>query len=266
MLSILIIDYVAKEIIMKQITYLLWTGILASALLVMASVSACAQEPADNQNNNGFTNHGGIISSMLQDPPPSSLIFPYEENYFVITQTDSLNREALADKSWVNDARDQEIEYQISIATPLYRGLAGSNSVLVSSFTLESWWQACNDKISSPFRENNYQPKLFLGWAMDCNIGGWALREAEVGYCHQSNGQSGASSHGWNRIYTRFMAEKDNWQIELEPWFLLGTPKENPDITKYLGYYRLKINYHPGNNLITLQGHYIGTPDTAMPN
>lgn len=127
------------------------------------------------------------------------------------------------------------------------------------SYTQCSWWQVFNNKISSPFRETNYEPQLFLAWAKDRPIaGGWLLKEVETGLNHHSNGRSNSASRGWNRAYLRLMAEKDSWQVELKPWVLIGesTPVNNPEIFKYIGYYRLKVNYHRGNNLFSIRGHY----------
>ena len=41
------------------------------------------------------------------------------------------------------------------------------------------------------------------------------------------------------------MAENGNWLVEVKPWYVVGNTDDNPDITKYMGYYQLKIGYHP---------------------
>ncbi len=51
-------------------------------------------------------------------------------------------------------------------------------------------WQLSNSKESSPFRETNYEPQLFLGFATDYRFAGWTLRDVEMGYNHDSNGRS----------------------------------------------------------------------------
>lgn len=65
-----------------------------------------------------------------------------------------------------------------------------------------------------------------------------------MGYNHDSNGRSDPTSRSWNRLYTRLMAENGNWLVEVKPWYVIGSTDDNPDITKYMGYYQLKIGYH----------------------
>jgi outer membrane phospholipase A len=40
------------------------------------------------------------------------------------------------------------------------------------------------------------------------------------------------------------MAENGNWLVEVKPWYVIGSTDDNPDITKYMGYYQLKLGYH----------------------
>ncbi len=238
---------------MSRTIAILWTILT----MVLMPVFAYASGPQDYEGNGQSSPQGGLIANLLQESGTAFGYF-YEDNYFLFTATNDLNREALADDPWATGARDMEIKYQISLALPISRGLAGDNSVLGVSYTQCSWWQALNPEISSPFRETNYEPQLFLGWATDYSIAGWSLQEVEVGLNHQSNGRSGSASRGWNRGYLRLMAQKDNWQIDLKPWFLIGEPDPvtNPNITKYLGYYRLKISHSIGKSLICLKGRY----------
>jgi len=225
--------------------------------LILTLVLVYTQEQQVNGYYDQSAPQRGIIDCLLQDNESSLGLYPYEDNYFLFTQTNSLNREAI-DEPWADGARDMEIKYQFSLALPITRGLAGDNSVLGVSYTQRSWWQALNSDISSPFRENNYEPQIFLAWATDCDLTGWLLEEVEVGLNHQSNGRSNSGSRGWNRGYLRLMAQKGNWQVDLKPWFLVGEPDPvtNPDITKYLGYYRIKVDYRRGNSLFTIRGRY----------
>lgn len=231
---------------------------LTLILLLFWQVSVSAQSAPDNGSLGTSITQDGIIFNLLQKAEHFQVLYPYEESYFLFTSTNQLNRESIAAYPWADGAKDQEIEYQISLAIPLLREPAGDNSVLAISYTQRSWWQAFSNEISSPFRETNYEPQLFLAWAMDYPIGGWSLREIEIGLNHQSNGRANPTSRGWNRGYARVMATKDNWQIELKPWLVIGPidSSNNPDITKYLGYYRLKISHRWKDSLVTLQGHY----------
>ncbi len=69
-----------------------------------------------------------------------------------------------------------------------------------------------------------------------------------------SNGRSDPTSRSWNRLYTRLMAENGNWLVEVKPWYVVGNTDDNPDITKYMGYYQLKIGYHLGDAVLSAKG------------
>lgn len=128
--------------------------------------------------------------------------------------------------------------------------------MLGASYTQKSWWQLSNSGESSPFRETNYEPQLFLGFATDYEFAGWTLRDIEVGFNHDSNGRSDPTSRSWNRAYTRLMAQNGNWMAEVKPWFVVGDTDDNPDITKYMGYYQLKIGYQLGDAVLSAKGQY----------
>lgn len=199
---------------------------------------------------------GSIIANMLQEHDNPFTLYPYDTNYLIYTQTSDLNKEAIASYDWAENARKDEVKFQLSLAFPLWRGILGPNSVLGASYTQKSWWQLSNSEESSPFRETNYEPQLFLGFATDYRFAGWTLRDVEMGYNHDSNGRSDPTSRSWNRLYTRLMAENGNWLVEVKPWYVVGNTDDNPDITKYMGYYQLKIGYHLGDAVLSAKGQY----------
>ncbi|KLU17780.1 phospholipase A, partial [Proteus mirabilis] len=133
---------------------------------------------------------GSIISGLLQEYDSPFVLYPYESNYIIYTDTSDMNKEAIQSYDWGNKAKKDEVKFQLSLAFPLWRGIAGENSVLAASYTQRSWWQLSNKKESAPFRETNYEPQLFLGWATDYKFAGWTLREIETGFNHESNGRS----------------------------------------------------------------------------
>ncbi|STV85170.1 phospholipase A1 [Klebsiella pneumoniae] len=189
---------------------------------------------------------GSIIANLLQDHDNPFLLYPYESNYLLYTWTSDLNKEAIRSYDWAENARKDEVKFQLSLAFPLWRGILGDNSLLGASYTQKSWWQLSNSKESAPFRETNYEPQLFLGFATDYQFAGWTLRDIEMGYNHDSNGRSDPTSRSWNRLYARLMAQNGNWLVEVKPWYVVGNTDDNPDITKYMGYYRLKVGYQLG--------------------
>jgi outer membrane phospholipase A len=41
-----------------------------------------------------------------------------------------------------------------------------------------------------------------------------------------------------------------------EALYVVGSTNDNPDITKYMGYYRLKVGYQLGDAILSAQGQY----------
>ncbi len=215
----------------------------------MLPMAVYAQEATVKEVHDAPAVRGSIIANMLQEHDNPFTLYPYDTNYLIYTQTSDLNKEAIASYDWAENARKDEVKFQLSLAFPLWRGILGPNSVLGASYTQKSWWQLSNSEESSPFRETNYEPQLFLGFATDYRFAGWTLRDVEMGYNHDSNGRSDPTSRSWNRLYTRLMAENGNWLVEVKPWYVVGNTDDNPDITKYMGYYQLKIGYHLGDRV-----------------
>ncbi|HEY0210286.1 phospholipase A [Acerihabitans sp.] len=228
----------------------------AAVLFLGSSTFVSAQEATVVKVHDAPAVRGSIIANMLQEHDNAFVLYPYESNYVMYTYTSDINKEAIKSYDWADNARRDELDFQLSLGFPLWRGIAGDNSVLGASYTQHSFWQISNTAESSPFRETNYEPQLFLGWATDYDFAGWTLRDVEVGVNHQSNGRSDPTSRSWDRAYTRLMAQNGNWQVEVKPWFTFGNTNDNPDITKYLGYYRLKIGYAWGESVFSVESHY----------
>lgn len=230
---------------------------LAGLLAVPAAVQA--EEATIKQVHDKPQVKGSIIANMLVEHDNPFTLYPYDTNYLLYTETSDVNKEAIQSYSWADDARKDEVKFQLSLAFPIIRGIAGDNSVLGMSYTQRSWWQAFNRSASSPFRETNYEPQLFVGWATDYQWGDWTLRDIETGFNHQSNGRSDPTSRSWNRIYARLMAQNGNFQAQIKPWYRIpesSSKDDNPDITKYMGYYEAQVGYEWGESVFTAKGHY----------
>lgn len=227
-------------------------------LLVAATLPfyACAQEAAPEKAHTIPAVRGSIIANMLQEHDNPFTLYPYESNYLLYTYTSNMNKEAIQSYSWSDNARKDEVKFQLSLGFPLWRGILGDNSLLGASYTQKSWWQLSNTGESAPFRETNYEPQLFLGFATNYQLGDWTLRDVELGYNHQSNGRSDPTSRSWNRLYTRLMAQNGNLLVEVKPWYVIGGTSDNSDITKYMGYYQLKVGYQLGEAVLSAKGQY----------
>lgn len=226
--------------------------ILAALLLLPAMSYAREYTPAPTPPV-----RGSVIANMLQRYNVPFVLYPYETNYLLYTWTSDINKESISAYRWGDKARKDEVKFQLSLAFPIWRNIFGKGTLLGASYTQRSWWQLSNSHQSSPFRETNYEPQIFLGWATNYTFAGWTLRDVEVGYNHQSNGRSDPTSRSWNRLYARMMAQRGNWQVEVKPWIKLhDSTEDNPDITDYVGHYRLKVGYAVGKHQFSAQGHY----------
>lgn len=182
------------------------------------------------------------------------VITPHRMNYILpVTYTNDVNEDAYAKTGWEDSLKDVEAKFQISFKVPLnYDSMFIEGDGLFFGITLKSWWQVYADDISSPFRETNYRPEMFYfaptPWTpLDGNT--WAA----FGIEHESNGRSQDLSRSWNRIYTEFVFEKNNFALSLRPWWRLPedekeTPEsadgdDNPDIEDYMGHFELASAY-----------------------
>lgn len=231
-------------------------GLLASAILFPTLV--LAQEAMVKVLHDRPAVKGSIIANMLEKHDNPFVLLPYESNYLLYTDTSDINKEAIESYNWDKTKHD-EVKFQLSLAFPLWRGILGENSVLGASYIQKSWWQLSNRSASSPFRETDYEPQVFLGWATDPSLGGWTLRDVETGVSHQSNGRADPTSRSWNRVYARLMAENGNCLVKVKLWYRIPENEnndDNPDITKYMGYYRLTVGYQWGENIFSVKSQY----------
>nr|VUD31324.1 phospholipase A1 [Raoultella sp. NCTC 9187] len=146
--------------------------------LVALPAGVLAQDaPINHQIHDTPAVRGSIIANLLQDHDNPFLLYPYESNYCSIRGAAISTRKAISSYDWAENARKDEVKFQLSLAFPLWRGILGDNSLLGASYTQKSWWQLSNSKESAPFRETNYEPQLFLGFATDYRLAGWTLRD-----------------------------------------------------------------------------------------
>lgn len=57
---------------------------------------------------------GSIIANLLRDHDNPFLLYPYESNYLLYTWTSDLNKEAIRSYDWAENARKDEVKFQLS--------------------------------------------------------------------------------------------------------------------------------------------------------
>jgi phospholipase A1 len=186
---------------------------------------------------------------------PFSLL-PHKSNYLMpVSYVDgiasTLNRDGVSAPS-----DNLEAKFQLSLKTPLWSKIYQDNGYLFFAFTQQAYWQTYNSEVSSPFRENNYEPELILMLPHYRNYEEAASRIISLSLSHQSNGRAGDLSRSWNRLKLSWVTSIGNVFINFEPWYrfneqaktTIDDPKgdDNPDITKYMGWFELSAAYKQG--------------------
>jgi phospholipase A1 len=167
-------------------------------------------------------------------------IAPHRSNYALpFTYNNSPNYTAVRQADPAKDLKRPEVKFQLSLKTKLWEDILGQDLDLWFGYTQLSFWQFYNFDDSSPFRETNYEPELLLNFRTDYALGEWKGRFFNLGFNHQSNGQSEPLSRSWNRIIASAGFERGNLALLLKGWYRIPEPAEeddNPKMERYLGY------------------------------
>ncbi len=180
---------------------------------------------------------------------------PHYLNYVLLGQ-DSIDQNT--------EQSDYDIMFQISFSKLIYKpenipkwlsflskplNFAGP---FYFGYTQRSFWEI--GQKSSPFRETNYQPEVFLK-----NVSQDSNQTHYVGYLHESNGHDEELSRGWDRLYYRLRshlgeksAERSNqvnqepaspWTFDVKLWAPFNRSKRNKKIARYAGYGEVSAAY-----------------------
>jgi phospholipase A1 len=164
----------------------------------------------------------------------------HRSTYFLpFTYNESPNVAAVRAADPDKDLKKPEVTFQLSFKAKLWQDIFGQKMDLWFGFTQRSFWQLYNFEDSSPFRETNYEPELLVNFRTDYHILGLKGRFVNLGFNHQSNGQTEPLSRSWNRAVVNFGFERDQLSILLTGWYRFPESAEdddNPNIEDYLGY------------------------------
>jgi phospholipase A1 len=132
------------------------------------------------------------------------LLLPHRPNYILpATYNLSPNEEPFGLPEGAFDKL--EMKFQVSLKALLGQPSIFRRGKLYAAYTSRSWWQSYNSERSSPFRETNHEPELFLVYDTDYSLLGFRGSSVIMGASHQSNGQGGSLSRSWNRIYANLI-------------------------------------------------------------
>ncbi|MEL6300475.1 MAG: phospholipase A [Pseudomonadota bacterium] len=150
---------------------------------------------------------------------------------------------------------DQEALFQVSFKAPVWRDMFGTDLSTYFAYTSRSWWQVANDNFSSPFRETNYMPEIFVRSVERRNVFGQTLEGWSFGFVHESNGREQALSRSWNRAMTRFGLQlTDDLSLLGQVWYRIPDDEDeddNPNEYRFYGYGDLRAVWTPNKHTFT---------------
>ncbi len=178
------------------------------------------------------------------------VITPYKPNYVMVGYNPNPNnapfQEAFPGENI--DFKAAEVKFQISFMFPVVHNIFKDNGSLYVAYTNRSFWQLFDDDLSSPFRETNHEPEIWLQFATNKKVFGLTNRLVAFGFNHQSNGRNDPISRSWNRLFANFIFEKENFAFGIKPWIIVGDLTGNEDIQDYMGNFEFrgvyKVNRH----------------------
>jgi len=192
----------------------------------------------------------------------SFAITPHNINYLLpLSHTERTNDAPFAEND--QELQHTEVEFQVSFKVAVNeKPLWGDNGFIYFAYTARSFWQAYNTKESSPFRDTNHEPEVFLTFTTPYHAFGAQVPVVSFGLSHQSNGRSGIQSRSWHRVYARATLEYEKYYFSIKPWWRIperskrgpddAKGDDNPDIHKYLGYFELRGFRRYGDNELSI--------------
>jgi len=154
--------------------------------------------------------------------------------------------------------RPLEAKLQVSLRAKVAQGLVLPDADLWFAFTQRSLWQVWNRAESSPFRSTDYQPEAIYVVPVPQRLGalpgGWQWRMTQLAVAHQSNGQGGALSRSWNRVYATAAFDRGEVGLLLRAYRRLGekTNDDNPDMSRHIGNAEVVASWLPGLSTASL--------------
>lgn len=180
------------------------------------------------------------------------VLTPHRPNYILpVTYQSNPNNTPFEEKYPDQNVQVDDIEakFQISFKFPLVYNMFGDNGHLFFAYTNQSYWQLYNKEVSSPFRETNHEPEMFMLFNNDWKVAGLTNSFWGFGAVHQSNGQANPLSRSWNRLYGTMVFDRGPFALGLKAWWRIPEDEktsptdargdDNPDIDDYMGHFEV---------------------------
>lgn len=157
-----------------------------------------------------------------------------------------------------NDYRSIEAKLQISLRAKVVEDLLLPGADLWAAYTQRSLWQVWDSVDSAPFRSTDYQPEMIYVVPVPEKFGklplGWNLRMLQLGFAHQSNGQSDPLSRSWNRVTMGAGFEHGDFSLQIRgnQRIRLQGKDDNPELADYIGRGEVNVAWLPGASTLGL--------------
>jgi len=115
---------------------------------------------------------------------------PHKPNYIIYTYNFNHYKDPRADRQPGDETsyKHSEVDFQVSIKFPVWRNIFNTRTQLYAAYTNRSFWQVFDRGDSSPFRETDHEPELWLSHSTNWQLFGLTNRLVQAGIVHQSNG------------------------------------------------------------------------------
>lgn len=229
---------------------------LVSVLLALSSHAEQSDSTSDSKVPQSLTQQSSVSNKdnrfIQRETSEEGGFGIYKPNYFLPGTW--LTEEAA-------DRQSTEIKFQISIKQKTF-DLSGFG--INFGYTQKSFWQAYDQNDSSPFRETNYNPEVFIDSPQYQTK--WGKFKGFLGYEHESNGERLPYSRSWNRAYFRYQYTYHAFGLEHKIWYRIpeddkkdaNDPKgdDNPDIHEFFGYNEIIVSLNFEKIQIAVFGRY----------
>lgn len=179
------------------------------------------------------------VADVLNKKRNKSFLSNYHLNYILPFYYDSIKHS--------DNRKQEELKFQISIKALLFENVFWGGDIY-GAYTQKSFWQVYNKEDSSPFRETNFQPEVFMMFDPKLDTKYFNFYALKFGLIHQSNGQSTELSRSWNRAEVKAGFYYKNFEFGATVWHRFKEdPKDptikedprgddNPDLIDYIGH------------------------------
>ncbi len=202
--------------------------------LLAGDLAALPEDPAPAVKPSYFTQLWQLDRTARAGQPGITF---HRANYgLMFSYNDNPNPAPLQEVDPAKTLVKPEVVFQLSFKARLWRDIFGRDVCLWAAYTQRSFWQLYNFDDSSPFRETDYEPELLLNFGTRYRILGFDGRFVQIGFNHQSNGQSEPLSRSWNRLVASAGIERGRLSLLLKGWIRFRDPlDDNPGLTHYMG-------------------------------